>query len=39
MMSYIWIAIGSAIGGAARYWCTGFAARLLVKPSRGAPCS
>ena len=27
MMSYIWIAIGSAIGGAARYWCTGFAAR------------
>lgn len=29
MMSYIWIAIGSAIGGAARYWCTGFAARLF----------
>jgi CrcB protein len=28
-MSYIWIAIGSAIGGAARYWCTGFAARLF----------
>jgi len=29
MMSYIWIAIGSAIGGAARYWCTGFGARLF----------
>ena len=29
MMSSIWIAIGSAIGGAARYWCTGFAARLF----------
>lgn len=26
---YCWIALGSAIGGAARYWCTGFAARIL----------
>jgi CrcB protein len=26
---YSWIALGSAIGGAARYWCTGFAARIL----------
>lgn len=25
---YCWIAIGSAIGGVARYWCSGVAARL-----------
>jgi CrcB protein len=29
MGSYIWIAIGSAIGGVARYWCSGVAARLI----------
>jgi CrcB protein len=27
-MVYLWIALGSALGGAARYWCYGFAARL-----------
>ncbi|HTO85648.1 MAG TPA: fluoride efflux transporter CrcB [Methylomirabilota bacterium] len=26
MQSYIWIAIGSALGGIARYWCSGIAA-------------
>jgi CrcB protein len=29
MASYIWIAIGSALGGVARYWCSGVAARLV----------
>jgi CrcB protein len=29
MVSYIWIAIGSALGGMARYWCSGVAARLI----------
>jgi CrcB protein len=28
-MPYVWIAIGSALGGAARYWCQGWAARLI----------
>ena len=28
MASYFWIAIGSALGGVARYWCSGVAARL-----------
>ncbi len=28
-MSYIWVAIGSAIGGVARFWCSGVAARLF----------
>jgi CrcB protein len=28
-MTYIWIAAGSALGGAFRYWCSGVAARLL----------
>jgi CrcB protein len=27
--SYFWIAIGSALGGIARYWCSGVAARLI----------
>ena len=27
-MIYVWIALGSAAGGAARYWCYGVAARL-----------
>ena len=26
MLAYLWIAIGSALGGMARYWCSGFAA-------------
>ena len=29
MGAYIWIAIGSAIGGVARYWCSGIVARLI----------
>jgi CrcB protein len=29
MLTYIWIAAGSALGGAARYLCTGIAARLI----------
>ena len=29
MVSYLWIAIGSALGGIARYWCSGVAARLI----------
>jgi CrcB protein len=29
MANYIWIAIGSALGGVARYWCSGVAARLV----------
>jgi len=28
-MTYLWVAIGSALGGMARYWCSGFAARLV----------
>ena len=29
MWNYLWIAVGSALGGMARYWCSGIAARLL----------
>lgn len=29
MTAYIWIAVGSALGGVARYWCSGVAARLF----------
>jgi fluoride exporter len=29
MVTYLWIAIGSALGGMARYWCSGIAARLI----------
>ena len=29
MALYFWIAIGSALGGIARYWCSGVAARLI----------
>jgi CrcB protein len=29
MHVYFWIAVGSALGGMARYWCSGAAARLL----------
>src|SRR5215467_11631191 len=28
-MDYLWVAIGSALGGMARYWCSGFAARTF----------
>lgn len=27
-MSYVWVALGSAVGGIARYGCSGFAVRL-----------
>ncbi len=26
MISYFWVALGSALGGVARYWCTGLVA-------------
>jgi CrcB protein len=29
MTVYFWIAVGSALGGVARYWCSGVAARLI----------
>jgi CrcB protein len=29
MQSYIWVAIGGALGSVARYWCSGVAARLI----------
>jgi CrcB protein len=29
MAIYLWIAVGSALGGVARYWCSGAAARLI----------
>ena len=29
MQFYLWIGFGSALGGMARYWCTGVMARLL----------
>jgi CrcB protein len=29
LASYLWIAVGSALGGMARYWCSGIAARLF----------
>ncbi len=29
MQVYFWIAIGSALGGMARYWCSGVAADLI----------
>jgi CrcB protein len=29
MQNYFWIAVGSALGGVARYWCSGIAARLI----------
>jgi fluoride exporter len=28
-MNYLWVAIGSALGGMARYWCSDAAARLF----------
>lgn len=29
MAAYVWIAIGSALGGIARYWCSGAVARMI----------
>ena len=29
MQNYVWIAVGSALGGVARYWCSLVAARFL----------
>ena len=29
MVTYLWIAIGSALGGMARYWCSGVVARMF----------
>ena len=29
MQAYLWIAIGSALGGMGRYWCSGVVARLV----------
>jgi fluoride exporter len=29
MFAYLWIAIGSALGGMARFWCSGVVARLV----------
>jgi CrcB protein len=29
MIAYLWIGIGSALGGMARFWCSGVAARLI----------
>jgi CrcB protein len=29
VQAYLWIAFGSALGGMARYWCTGAATRLF----------
>jgi CrcB protein len=29
MLAYLWIGIGSALGGMARYWCSGFVASHL----------
>ena len=28
-MNYVWVAVGSALGGMARDWCSGFVARLF----------
>ncbi len=28
-MDYFWVAVGSALGGMARYWCSGVAARTV----------
>ncbi len=29
MLNYLWIAVGSALGGAARYWASGFVASRI----------
>ena len=28
-MTVLWVALGSALGGAARFWCSGWVARLI----------
>lgn len=28
-MAYLWVALGSALGGVARFWCSGFFARHI----------
>ena len=28
-MTYLWVALGGALGSVARYWCSGLAARLI----------
>ena len=28
-MAYVWIGLGSALGGALRYWCYGIAAKII----------
>lgn len=28
-MAYLWVAMGSALGGMARYWCSGVVGRLI----------
>lgn len=29
MLMYLWVALGSALGGVARYWCSGFIAARI----------
>jgi fluoride exporter len=29
MASYLWVAVGSALGGIVRFWCSGFVAALI----------
>jgi CrcB protein len=29
MLTYVWIAVGSALGGSARFWCSGVVAGLI----------
>jgi CrcB protein len=31
-MSYVWIGLGSALGGMGRYWCSGAVARYFAEP-------
>ena len=33
---YLWVALGSALGGVARFWCSGFVAERSARLSRGA---
>ena len=40
MQAYFWIAVGSALGGMARFWCTGVGGAPVRRDvSRGARCS
>jgi fluoride exporter len=29
LLTYLWVALGGALGSVARYWCSGFFARLI----------